>query len=181
MQDAARQIINRIDELGRQLRGEEEEEEVDDKNQQSALLFTLPHEVEEAFSALAQQRYPDLAKLSLTQGLDSVICYLDRVTKKPPKSTQRESRYLSSVLNLMKACWLLKATKACDEYSTACAYQSKDAFENTMMTWGMTIDKFVQKLEEVCLLCLRLFSEAELRTGTSRRMWYDSSSSVRLS
>jgi hypothetical protein len=159
MQDALSQILNRIEELSRQLR--EEEEEVDENNQQSTVPFTLPDEVEEAFSALAQQRYPDLAKLSLTQGLDSVVYYLDRVTKKPLKSIQRESRYLLSVLNLMKACWLLKATKACGEYSTACAYQSKDAFESRMMMWGMTIDKFVQKLEVVRLLDLRLFSEAE--------------------
>jgi hypothetical protein len=160
MQDVLSQILNRIDELSRQLR-EEEEEEVDENNQQSTMSFTLPIEVKGAFSTLAQQRYPDLAKLSLTQGLDSVVYYLDRVTKKPLKSTQRESRYLSSLLNLMKACWLLEATKACDEYSTACAYQSKDAFESRMMTWGMTIDKFVQKLEAVRLLGLRLFSEAK--------------------
>jgi hypothetical protein len=112
-------------------------------------VFTLPQEVEEVFCAIGQQRYPDLASLLLAQGLDSVIYYLDRVTKNLLKSTSQENRYISTVLNLMKACWLLKATKECREYSTACAYQSNDAFENRMVNWGMTIDRFVKKIEEV--------------------------------
>jgi hypothetical protein len=155
MQDALSQILDRIDELGRQLR--EEEDEVDEDKQGSTVLFTLPDEVEGAFCTLAQQRYPDLAKLSLKQGLDSVVYYLDRVTNNLLKSTQRKSRYHSSILNLMKACWLLNATKACSEYSAACAYQSTDEFEGRMMTWGMTIDRFVQKLEEARLSGLQVF------------------------
>jgi len=159
MQDGFSQIFDRIDQLSRQLRGEDE---IDENSQQSTVPFALPPEVDEKFSALAQQRYHDLAKLSLTQGLDSVVYCLERIGRKPLKPTQGETRYLSSVLNLMKACWLLQATKESDEYSTACEYQSKDAFESKMMMWGMTVDKFVQKLEDVRLLEPSLFSKAKV-------------------
>jgi hypothetical protein len=147
MQDALSQILNRIDDLSRQLR--EDGEENEDSNEQPATPFIIPDELEQGFLELAQQRYSNLAELSLTQSLDSAVYYLDRVTKKPLKSTQRENRYVSTVLNLMKAYWLLNATKECREYREACLYRPTDKLENQMMTWGMTVDKFVQKLEEV--------------------------------
>jgi hypothetical protein len=149
MQDGLSLILNRIDKLSRQLR--DGDDDVDETVQQTPQPFTLPAELERAFAGQAQQRYPDLSKVSLTQGLDSLLYYLDMVAKAPPKSVEKERRFNLIVLNLMKATWLLHITKYCSEYKAACAYKSDDAFEKRMMTWGMTVDKYIEKLEHVSI------------------------------
>jgi hypothetical protein len=145
--DSTRQILDRLDEISRQIRGEDDTEIEDDSNTD---ILGIPIEVQDTFTILAQEKHPDLKAVPLADGLNAVVFYLDRTTRNPTRATRSEHRYHASVLSLMKAAWLLDITTDGNEYEEACQYRSSDGLENQLMTWGMTVERFAKKLEDVC-------------------------------
>lgn len=159
MQDGVSQILTQLDKIRRDIGVEVDE---DDQTRNScATPFTVPLEVKDAFTELAEQICYDLSRMPVAAGLESVVYHLDRATKPTATKTQPEDWYCASVLSLMKATWLLELTTASEGYSDACSYEATDQLENKMMEWGMTIKKYTEKLEQVGILGISLLGKAE--------------------
>jgi hypothetical protein len=137
--------LSTLGQLGRQTRGEEEY----DLPIESPGPMIIPQELEDGFSTLAREIFPNLLAIPLEQGIDVVAFYFNRTTKTPDQLVQREIKYLINILNIMMATWLLRLVKAGQDYQNATRYRSPDPVVQQMDLWGMTVERFFDKFEEV--------------------------------
>jgi hypothetical protein len=132
--------------LGRQIRGEEERYDLPIELSGSV---AIPQELEDGFSIVAQGLFPDLSAIPLDRGIDATVFYFNRVTKTPDQLVQSEIKYLITIINIMMAVWLIRTVKAGQYYLNATRYWSPNTVEQLMNQWGMTIERFFNKFEEV--------------------------------
>jgi hypothetical protein len=144
--DPTNAILSELEQLGRQLRGEEE---LFDPPNEPPGPVSIPKELEEGFSTLAQEIFPNLSAIPLDRGVDAAVYYFNQVTKTPNQLVQSEIKYLITVINIMEAAWLLQTVKAGQYYQNATRYCSSNPFEQQLDRWGMTIERFFNKFEEV--------------------------------
>jgi len=144
--DPTNRILSALGQLGRQIRGEEE---YDDLPIESPAPVAIPQELEDGFSTLARELFPNLSAIPLDRGVDVVAFYFNRTTKTPDQLVQREIKYLINILNIMMATWLLRLVKAGQDYQNATWYCSPDPVWQQMDQWGMTVERFFDKFEEV--------------------------------
>jgi hypothetical protein len=109
----------------------------------------IPQELQDCFMTLTQEVYPDFSTLSLSRGIDAALLYFNRVTKTTDQLVQSDIRYLIAIIDTMKTAWMLRTVKASQEFQIAARYRSANAFEQQMDQWGMTIERFFDKFEEV--------------------------------
>ena len=109
----------------------------------------MPLELEDRFSILAQELFPDLSAIPLDRGVDAAVFYFSTVTKTLGELVQSETKYLITIITIMKAAWLLRTVKAGQDYKNATRYCSPNPVEQQMDRWGMTIERFFDKFEEV--------------------------------
>ncbi|OCK76765.1 hypothetical protein K432DRAFT_396166 [Lepidopterella palustris CBS 459.81] len=144
--DPTNAILGTLEQLGRQIRGEEERDYLPHE-----LLgpVVIPRELEDGFYILAQEIFPDLSAIPLDRGIDAAVYYFNRVTKTPDQPIQSEIKYLITIIDIMQATWLLRAVKAGRYYHNATRYCSPNPVEQQLDRWGMTIERFFNKFEEV--------------------------------
>jgi hypothetical protein len=138
--------LSAIEQLGQQIRGEEERYGLPIELSGSV---AIPQELEDGFSMVAQGLFPDLLAIPLDRGIDAAVFYFNRVTKTPDQLVQSEIKYLITIINIMMAIWLIRTVKAGQYYQNATRYWSPNTVEQLMNQWGMTIERFFNKFEEV--------------------------------
>ncbi|KAK3990431.1 hypothetical protein QBC44DRAFT_264691 [Cladorrhinum sp. PSN332] len=127
----------------------------------------MPDSIRSYLLATTTSRYGDLGGISVDQGIDETVFYLDRATQwhKRRQSPQASPVCRAARLyNLFRAYSLLQATKAAVPRATM------DDFETYFPRLGMTIQRFLQKLGERILAAYDAFireagplpSEAEI-------------------
>jgi hypothetical protein len=144
--DPTNAILSALEQLGPQIRGEEER---DGLPNEPPGPVAIPQELEDGFYTLAQELFPNLSAIPLDRGVDAAVFYFNRVTKTPDQLVQSEIKYLITIINIMKAAWLLRTVKAGQDYQNATRYCSPNPVEQQMDQWGMTIERFFNKFEEV--------------------------------
>jgi len=151
--DPTNAILSALGQLGRQIRGEEEH------NYEYSYLsnvppgpVVIPQELENGFSTHSHEIFPKLSAIPLHQGVDATVFYFIRAVKIPDQLVQREVKYIITILNIMMAAWLLRKVKAGQDYQSATQYCSPNPVVQQMGRWGMTIERFFNKLEEVIVL-----------------------------
>jgi hypothetical protein len=153
--DSTDAILNAAEQLGQQVRGD------DGRKDHLPIVTTesvgIPPELEGSFIALTQQVYPDLSIIPLDVGLDAAVFYFNRVTKTPEQLQQSEIRYLVTIIDIMKAAWILRTVKATHDYQIIANYAPLDEFEEQIDRWGMTVERFFAKFDaELCEAMRRL-------------------------
>lgn len=143
--DPTDRILSALGQLGRQTRGEE----YDHLPPDPPAPVVIPQELEDGFFTLAREIFPNLAAIPLDQGVDVVAFYFNRTTKTPDQLVQREIKYLINILNIMMAIWLLRLVRAGQDYQNVTRYCSPDPVGQQMDLWGMTVERFFDKFEEV--------------------------------
>jgi hypothetical protein len=138
--------LSALEQLGRQIRGEEERYDL--PNEPPGPV-AIPQELEDGFSVVAQGLFPDLSAIPLDQGVDTAVFYFNKVTKTPDQLVQSEIKYLITIINITMAIWLIRTVKAGQYYQNATRYWSPHTVEQLMNRWGMTIERFFNKFEEV--------------------------------
>jgi hypothetical protein len=94
-------------------------------------------------------RYGSLTNIPMAAGVDEIIFYLDRATKWHVRRQSTQRCHAFKLANLLRAYWLLQATKASDEYQAASTMITVAEFERQFPRLGMTARRFFSKLEEV--------------------------------
>lgn len=144
--DSTSAILSAVEQLGRQIRGDE------GGNDLPKILpgsVTIPQELENGFITLTREVYPDLSTIPLDLAVDAAVFYFNRITKTPDQLLQCEIRYLIAIINIMKAIWLLRTLKATHDYQIVLNYAPINPFEEQMDRWGMIVERFFDKFEEV--------------------------------
>jgi len=153
IEDKFNQVLSRLDDIrpGRISTGLESNGENDAA---SRAPFVVPQEISHRLLELAEAECYDFSKMPIIAGLESAIYHMDQATGLQNRNMGAgvENEYESRVLSLMKAKWILERTIESDEYSDACSYQPVDRLENKMMQWGMTVQAFTEKLQQVSML-----------------------------
>jgi hypothetical protein len=85
----------------------------------------------------------------MTQALEEILFYLDRATRWHERRKSTQPCHAVQLTNLIRAYWLLQATKAGDEYQAATRTVSMEQFEREFPRLGMTTRRFFSKVEEV--------------------------------
>jgi hypothetical protein len=144
--DPTNAILSALGQLGRQIRGEEE---YGYPSNVPPGPVAIPQELEKGFSTFSQEIFPKSSAIPLHQGVDAAVFYFIRAVKTPDQLVQSEIKYLITILNIMMAAWLLRTVKAGQDYQNATQYCSPNPVVQHMGRWGMTIERFFNKLEEV--------------------------------
>jgi hypothetical protein len=140
-------IHERLDIYFRQQPGEERELT---KSNHAKKQIVIPKDVKQSLIARARQRYPDLVKMPLREGVESAIYFMIRATLIPEDSKEQEGRsYALRVLNLMKAIWLMRTAKCCEQYKECLSYEPDDKIERQLIKWGMNDERYIEKIEQV--------------------------------
>jgi hypothetical protein len=109
----------------------------------------IPPELEDSFTTLAQLVYPDLSAIPLDRGISAAIFNFNKVTSRPDQPVQSKTRYLFAIIDIMKTAWILRTVKVVQEYQITANRRSVNAFQNQLDQWGMTLERFFYKFEEV--------------------------------
>jgi hypothetical protein len=94
----------------------------------------------------AQRAYPDPSSLTLDQSIDAAVSCFNRITE----TREMDNRYLSTIVYVMIASWMLQTARSGREYDAAARSPSKTAFERQVDDWGLTIDRFFDVFQDVC-------------------------------
>ncbi len=119
---------------------------------QSQRRLDVPQPIENLLESTAMAKYGSSTRIPMAQGVDEVIFYLDRAKKwhsRRQSSQQGEATQASKWANLLRAYWLLQATKASEDYQTAANTISVAEFERQFPRLGMTVRRFFVNLEDV--------------------------------
>lgn len=147
--DSTDVVLNAAEQLGLQARGDEDRKDPLNPLNVTTGSVIIPRELEAGFVALTQQVYPDLSIIPLDIGLDAAVLYFNRVTKTPEQLQQSEIRYLAAIIDIMKAAWVLQTVRGTQDYQIVAKYAPLDEFEEQMDRWGMTVEGFFDKFDEV--------------------------------
>ncbi|KAL2127848.1 hypothetical protein VTI74DRAFT_10087 [Chaetomium olivicolor] len=109
----------------------------------------IPQQLADTLGSTTAPRYCNLTSIPMAQGVDEVIFYLDRATQWPIRMGSTEHDHTFKLANVLRAYWLLQATKASEEYQAATNNISVDQFERYFPRLGMTPRRFFSKLEEL--------------------------------
>ena len=88
----------------------------------------------------------------MCQSIDTALHYFINVTKSFDQPAQRRIKYLMTIIDIMKAAWIIQTVKSSQEFQTAAQSRSENTFEQQLDQWGMTIERFLDKLEQVTYL-----------------------------
>jgi hypothetical protein len=116
---------------------------------ESAPGLSVPAPLANLFESITLMRYGSLTNIQMAQGVDEIIFYLDRATKWNVRRQSTQRCHAFKLANLLRAYWLLQATKASDEYQESSARITVAEFERQFPRLGMTARRFFSKLEEV--------------------------------
>jgi len=144
--DSTNAILSAAEQLGQQIRGDDEDRDI--YNFLPGLM-AIPQELEDGFKTLATKLYPDLSTISLHLGIDTAVYHFNKLTKTPDRQQQSEIRYLVAIINIMKAAWILRIVRTSHDYQIVANYAPLDAFEEQMDRWGLTVQRFFDKFENV--------------------------------
>lgn len=112
----------------------------------------VPPPIENLLESTAIAKYGSSTRIPMAQGVDEVIFYLDRAKQwhtRRQSSQPGEATRASKWANLLRAYWLLQATKASEDYQAAATTISVAEFERQFPRLGMTVRRFFVKLEDV--------------------------------
>ncbi len=109
----------------------------------------VPQPLEDLLTSIAKTRYGNLAAIPIVRGVDETVYYLDRATQWHLRRQPLEGSHALKMACIMRAYWLLQATKEADEYQAESMNTSYDELDGQLVRWGMTTRRFVSKLEEV--------------------------------
>ncbi|KAK3901883.1 hypothetical protein C8A05DRAFT_44566 [Staphylotrichum tortipilum] len=124
--------------------------------------LTIPHQLATFLTSIATGRYGRATAIPMADGVQEAIFYLDQATKWHARRQQAQPpafRWAS----LLRASWVLQATKESDEYRASVARMTVEEFERQFPRLGMTTRRFFGKLEVVSDPVCRVFeAHAEL-------------------
>jgi hypothetical protein len=103
----------------------------------------IPEELERLFSNVALQKYPQLEFAPLGSTIDAALYYLEKAKNETGLDIH------GRILNLLICRWILNIIKTGHDYLRACSTLPNNDFEQHLTDWGMTVDRFILKLEEV--------------------------------
>jgi hypothetical protein len=109
----------------------------------------IPLPLEDLFISITAAQYGSPNSIPMAQGVDEIIFYLDRATHWHTRRQSTQSLHAFKYANVLRAYWLLQATKSSDEYQTAITPMSVTIFEEQFPRLGMTARRFFSKLEDV--------------------------------
>jgi hypothetical protein len=87
--------------------------------------------------------------MPVDHGIDYAILYFNQVTKTPEPGFQSEITYLSAIISVMKATWMLRAARSGNDYQTITQHHLPNSLEKELDLWGMSLERFFDKVEEV--------------------------------
>lgn len=126
-----------------------------------AVDVDIPSLLADRFALLAAEKYPANHatgwttsttgyNIPLVAGVDAAVAHFKNATESSTADNMPSTRpWLTTVLSLLKAVWILRETRKGTEFVNSSKYQGADSFERQIIGWGMTIDRFIRKLEEV--------------------------------
>src|SRR5437016_4584408 len=74
----------------------------------------VPSPVGDILVSIATTMYGSLANIPITQGVDEAIFYLDRATQWHIRRHSTQNRQIFRLANILRAYWILQATKEGD-------------------------------------------------------------------
>lgn len=110
----------------------------------------IPQPLHDTLVVISTARYGSMAGIPIAQGVEEVIFYLDRATHWHARGESRQRCQAFKLANILRAYWLLQATRNGEEYRAASNNVSIEEFERSLPRFGMTTRRFFNKLEEVC-------------------------------
>lgn len=152
IQDTTALLHREAELLGQKVRDVEEGQEPSCLGKGLPPLIVIPLELEHGFMRSTLQANPDLSSLALDEGIDSAVSNFSRIIQAEHSTNQVEqpqTRYLSTIILILMALWILQTLRSSREYDIAAKLPSVTAFERQMDAWGMTIDRFIDMFEEV--------------------------------
>jgi len=147
--DSTAQILSAFELLGKQVRDEENGDLLPSRPRPGQRYIAIPPQLEDGFTVLTRNTYPDFAVIPLKQGLDAAVYCFSQVIQTPNTAVQREIRFLVAIIYIMKAAWILEMLRTTQEFQIAAYYRSASGLEQQMDRWGMTIERFFDQFEEV--------------------------------
>lgn len=150
--DATESLHRDAEQLGRQVRDVEEGQEPSYSGIGLPPFVMIPPELEDSFMKYTLHACSDLKSLTLDGGIDSAVSHFTRIVQVEHQSNQvkqAQTRYLSTIIAILMASWILQTLRPSREYEIAAKFPSVTPFERQMDAWGMTIDRFIDMFEEV--------------------------------
>ncbi len=146
--DPSNTILSALEQLGREIRGGDDADYQSTPDEQTASV-SIPEELVGGLKVISQSLFSDSQTIPLDHGVSAAVSFFTRVTKVPTQPGKSDVRYLDAVLNLMKTLWLLGDVKAGCVYQIAAQYYLPNPLEQQLIQWGMTLERFFLKFEEV--------------------------------
>ena len=110
----------------------------------------LPDEIVSILTDFAEIRHGSLANVTVVDGINEIVFYLDRATQWHIRRKSQESDHACKLANVMRAYWLLQTIRqAAGEYQAAINQTAFDDFRQDLDSYGMTLPRFLSQLEEV--------------------------------
>ena len=109
----------------------------------------IPKQLGNLFKSITATTYGSLTSIPVSQGVNEVIFYLDRATQWHVRRDSTQGYQAFQLANLLRASWLLQATKAGDEYQEVPNRITVAEFGRQFPLSAMTAPRFFGKLEEV--------------------------------
>lgn len=111
----------------------------------------IPQPLRDLFSTIAESRYGALTNITIAEGVDEAIFYLDQATQRDTRRPSAQQCHAFKMANILRAYWILQTTRGGDEYRAASNTVSVEEFERRFPRLGMTTRRFFGRLEEVGL------------------------------
>lgn len=146
--DPSNAILSALEQLGREVRGGDDAADQYAPYGQMAAI-SIPEELVDGLNVISQSLFSDSQTIPLDHGVSAAVSFFTSVTKVPMQPGKSAVMYLDAILSLMKTLWLLDAVKASCVYQITAQYYLPSPLEQQLTQWGMTLDRFFLKLEEV--------------------------------
>ncbi|GAB1312830.1 hypothetical protein MFIFM68171_03040 [Madurella fahalii] len=138
---------------------------------ESTRRLDIPKPLHDSLVTISTTRYGSMAALPIVQGVEETIFYLDRATRWHARGESRQRCQAFKLANILRAYWLLQATKEGDEYQAASDNISIEEFERNLPRFGMTTRRFFSQLEEKILEAYDQLARADDRAPPVTRLW----------
>lgn len=116
----------------------------------------IPQPLSDLLSTIAESRYGALTNITIAEGVDEAIFYLDYATQSDTRRLSTQRCHTFKLASILRAYWVLQTTRGGDEYRAASNTVSIEEFERRFPRLGMTTRRFFSRLEEVGLIQLIL-------------------------
>lgn len=111
------------------------------------VIVVLRKELDDGFLRYIHKSHPELFVPELA--LDAAILYWKNLTNATRITLHNETTYLSTVVEVLLAVWLVRSVRSSQEFQASARFQSKNSFAGIMDFWGMTVERFMDLLENV--------------------------------